>query len=291
MTLRERFAKIDSNPWDRRDVAGHLQRGTMRRLALMLAGCVISLPSGAHDFWIEPDRFVFDAPAPVSVTLRVGQQLKGESVPYISDWIDRFEIDDADGRRTFTSHIGDDPAGISDVRSPGATWIAYQSRDDFVELPSEKFRDYLLMEGMDYILPLREQRDLASRAAREYYVRCVKSLLWWPGSRAADVSTPLGLTLEIVPLGNPYTLPADRKLDVQLLYEGRPAAGLLVKAFTRESPQDQQLHRTDEEGRARLQFDRPGQWIIKTVHMVAVDDDPYGDWRSYWASLTFSIDE
>jgi hypothetical protein len=29
--------------------------------------------------------------------------------------------------------------------------------------------------------------------------------------------------------------------------------------------------------------------MVKTVHMVAVEDDPYGEWRSYWASLTFAI--
>jgi len=256
-----------------------------------LLGVFASPALQAHDFWIEPARFLFDGPGTVAVTLRVGQDYQGDSVPFIDDWIDRFEIHDGQGVRRVESQIGDDPAAVVEARTPGSTWIAYQSRDDFIELPPDKFRDYLRMEGMEFILPQREQRGLAEKPAREYYVRCVKSLLWWPGGRGGDVvSVPLGLTLEIVPLQNPYTLSSGEPLTVRVLHLGRPGMGLLLKAFTREQPEQKQQLRTDAEGRVRLELDRGGTWLVKTVHMVAVDGDTYCDWRSYWASLTFAID-
>ena len=257
-----------------------------RYFPLVLA--LLASPSlQAHDFWIEPSRFVLNSLEPVAVTLRVGERFNGESVPYIDDWIDRFEIHDGEGDRSIYSQVGDDPAGVVAPRTPGASWIAYQSNDDFVELPPDKFADYLRMEGMEYILRLRERRGLAARPAREYYVRCVKGLLWLPGAGGVAVDVPLGLVLEIVPRRNPYTLVPGEKLEVQLLHDGKPAPGLLVKAFTRDDPGNEQTQRTDGTGLASIELDRSGDWVVKAVHMVPVEGDPYGDWRSYWTSLTF----
>lgn len=255
---------------------------------MVAVGLSAGPPAVAHDFWIEPDRFLVADDGPVALTLRVGEHYKGESVPYIDDWIDRFELHDGQGARPISGQIGDDPAGRVAPRSAGASWVAYQSRDDFVELPPDKFAEYLRLEGMESILPLRQRRGLAERPAREYYVRCVKALLWAPGADGVAVDAPLGLTLEIVPEGNPYALAAGEPLVVRLLYQGQPQPGLLVKALTREQPEREQRLRSDAAGRVRIRLDRPGSWMVKTVHMVAVEDDPYGEWRSYWASLTFA---
>ena len=243
----------------------------------------------AHDFWIEAAPYRLEPSEAAEVTLRVGERFKGETIPYIDSWIDRFEIHDGQGMRPITGQVGDDPAGRVTPSGPGASWVAYQSTDDFVELPPAKFNDYLAMEGMEYIRPLREQRGQADQPAREYYVRCVKALLWNPGGDGVAVDAPLDLTLEVVPLANPYRLQPGDTLEVRLLYLGRPVPGLLVKAFTREAPEQEVLVRTDDDGRARIALDRVGTWIVKTVHMVAIKDDPYGDWRSYWASLTFEL--
>lgn len=257
----------------------------------MVAGALLLAAQLAHghDFWIEAEPYSQDAAGPVAVSLLVGEHFKGETLPYIDSWIDRFELHDGMGMRPIEGVMGDDPAGSVQARTGGASWVAYQSTDDFVELPPAKFDDYLAMEGMEYIRPLRERRGQADAPGREYYVRCVKALLWTPGEDGVAVDAPLGLTLEVVPLANPYVMKVDDVLEVRLLHEGRPVPGLLVKAFTREAPEREALQRTDDDGRARLALDRAGTWIVKTVHMVAIEGDPYGDWRSYWASLTFEL--
>lgn len=269
---------------------GGNRRGAFRCLVLAV-GLLASRAAPAHDFWIEPERFRLEAPGPVAVTLRVGERFKGESVPYIDAWIERFESHDGAGVRAVAGQVGDDPAGHVTPRTPGSSWIAYQSRDDFVELPPEKFRAYLEMEGMEYVLPLRAARGQEDAPAREYYARCAKALLHAPGAGGVEVEEPLGLTLEIVPERDPYGLEVGASFGVRLLYLGRPVPGLLVKAFTREAPEREEHQRTDADGRARVTLDRAGTWIVKTVHMVALDGDTYGDWRSYWASLTFALPE
>ncbi len=243
----------------------------------------------AHDFWIEASPYRQAAPGEVAVTLKVGEHFKGETIPYVDSWIDRFEVHDGKGMRPIAGQVGDDPAGRVTPRGPGASWVAYQSTEDFVELPPAKFDAYLDMEGMEYIRPLRERRGQGGQPAREYYVRCVKALVWSEGGDGDAVDVPLGLTLEVVPQANPYALKVGEALEVRLLHEGRPMPGLLVKAFTREAADRESSVRTDDDGRARITLERAGVWIVKTVHMVAIEDDPYGDWRSYWASLTFEL--
>jgi hypothetical protein len=109
-------------------------------------------------------------------------------------------VRDARGVRAVDAPLGADPAGRVELRVPGATWIVYQSSDDFVELAPAKFRSYLADEGMEYVLALRAAR-----------------------------------------------------------------------------------------GQVRLPLAAPGEWLVKAVHMVALEGVPEADWQSYWASLTFAL--
>jgi hypothetical protein len=181
----------------------------------MAAGALLLAMQVAHghDFWIEAEPYSQDAAGPVAVSLLVGEHFKGETLPYIDSWIDRFELHDGMGMRPIEGVMGDDPAGSVQARTGGASWVAYQSTDDFVELPPDKFNDYLAMEGMEYIRPLRERRGQAGKPGREYYVRCVKALLWTSGEDGVAVDTPLGLTLEMIPLTNPYVMKIDDVLE------------------------------------------------------------------------------
>jgi len=264
---------------------------TRRPILAFLALLVLTAvgPAGAHDFWIEPSRFRAESPVMVDIGLRVGQLFKGDSVPYIDSWFSRFEVRDSGGVRPVRSQIGDDPAGRIEQRLPGATWIVYQSSDGFVELPPEKFRHYLESEGMEYILALRESRGMADKPAREQYQRSVKSLLWWPAEDAPFTGADSGLPLELVPLANPYALAPGDLLELEVRFFGQPIPGLLVRAHTRDRPDAVVRARSDAAGRVGLRLASNGDWMVKAVHMVALENHAEADWQSYWASLTFAM--
>lgn len=245
----------------------------------------------AHDFWIEPDRFHGDSGDAVLLTLRQGVGLKGDSLPYITEFFVDFSRTDATGRHPFDSEPGDDPAA-SFVPADGETVVGYFSNRDFVELEPEKFRAYLLDEGMDSIEAERERLGEADSTAREYFVRCAKTLL-----RAGPVTPgrlfdqPLGFPLELVPLDDPGLLQPGDTLRVRLLYEGKPIEGIRVRAFTKDRPREPLDVRTDSAGSVQLLLPGGGIWFIKAVHMRRLEDDPNADWESFWASLLFEIDQ
>ena len=140
---------------------------------------------------------------------------------------------------------------------------------------------------MDAIVAERARRGETAKPGREIYSRAIKSLLAVTGSEAGDVTRPLGLTLEIVPEVDPYRLPSPKSITVRILHEGKPLAGALVHAFPKADPKAGSQTRTEADGRMSFAVDRPGPWLVKTVHMIRAEGDPRADWESLWASLVF----
>jgi len=264
----------------------------MPRNSLCLAIVLILAvgPVRAHDFWIEPSKFVVNLDDSVSLHLREGQELVGNSLPYVTDWFQDFSRSDAKGRAPVVSEMGDDPAAVIRIRSAGTTLLGYRSRANFVALAPKKFENYLRSEGMETIVALRAQLGESDKAAHEFFVRCAKTYLTTNGrALGKELQAPLGYTLELMPADNLHVLSPGDSLNVQLLYLGNPLAGALVTAFRKEKPDAKLRVRTDTQGRARLILSAPGIWFLKAVHMVRLQNDPNADWESYWASLLFEL--
>lgn len=245
----------------------------------------------AHDFWIEPTDFVPATGDRVPLVLRVGEDLSGDRLPYISDWFSDYRVVGPGGSRPVDGRMGDDPAGSFEAEQSGIHVIGYRSTRDFVELEPEKFRSYLEDEGLEGIIALRIERGESGRPAREYYSRCAKSLVAAGDGEPADsFSTGLGYTLEILPEANPYGLSPGDILSLRVIYRNEPIEGILVQGFTASAPADKVTGRTDANGRVALPLERAGLWLLKAVHMIETPADVEGaEWESFWASLTFRL--
>jgi hypothetical protein len=244
-------------------------------------------PLFAHDMWIEPRPFL---PAPgqiVSVRLRVGQNLLGDPLPLDPALVNQFVVEDVAGRRPVVRREGGDPAGLVRVATQGLLVIGYGSNPSPLELPPEKFDQYLKEEGLDAIAALRARRGKAGATVRELFSRCAKSLVLSgpPSDGAGD--RRLGFVLELVAERNPYALRAGQDLPVRLTYENHPLADALVVAMNRSAPSEKLTARTDRDGRVRFRLPLGGMWLIKAVHMVPAPAGSNAAWASFWASLTF----
>ncbi|NND55246.1 MAG: DUF4198 domain-containing protein, partial [Gammaproteobacteria bacterium] len=200
-----------------------------------------------------------------------------------------FTLVTATGRERVISLTGDDPAAVLPMPD-GAALLGYQSLRNLTTLDAAKFNSYLEDEGIAFIRELRIARGEDDAPAPEYFVRCAKALLQSQGGAAGDVySTVLGYTLELIPEQNPYALAPGDELSFRLLLRGEPAAGLLLQAYTRESPDDIQKVRVDADGRARITLVEPGDWLVKAVSIEEETKSPDADWLSYWASFVFAV--
>jgi uncharacterized GH25 family protein len=250
----------------------------LRSFLLAVAVAWVSSPVLAHDFWIEPSAYTPGAGELVRLKLWVGEHLGGETLPRNEVGIERFAAIRGTSEAPVLGIDGSDPAGILRPTLPGGLVIAYRSERNPVTLDPKKFADYLALEGLPQVAP-----------GREVFSRCAKSLLAIGGTGGPTLTQPVGLTLELIPEADPYTLAPGGTLSVRLLYEGKPLAGAMVMALDATDAQSPQKIRSDGDGRATFTLPRSGAWLIKAVHMIRAPRDAGAAWESFWASLTFEI--
>src|SRR3954469_48664 len=236
-------------------------------------------PMSAHDFWLEPSTF---SPRPgqiLGVRLRVGQDLLGDPVPRDPALVNRFIFEDAGGPKPLVGRDGADPAGFLRVADPGLLVIGYLSNPSSVELPADKFNQYLKDEGLDAIVALRARRNQSGAAGRELFLRCAKSLVLSGPASPSQADRQLGFTLELVAERNPYATLAGEDLPLRLTFEKTPLAGALVTAINKANPSEKQTARTNADGRVRFRLPRGGMWLIKAVQMVPAPSGSNADWK------------
>jgi uncharacterized GH25 family protein len=262
-----------------------------RPMALLIAVAVALSHASvmAHDMWIEPTTF---SPLPgqiVGVRLRVGQDLLGDPLPLDPALVNQFVMENGEGQQPVVRRAGADPAGLLRVALPGLTVIGYRSNPSAVELPADKFNQYLQEEGLDKIAAERTRRHETGVTARELFARCAKSLMWSGAPTDAPGDRRLGFTLELVAERNPYALRPGQDLPVRLTYENRPLAGAQVAAINQLNPSEKLTGRSDRDGRVRFRLHPGGMWLIKAVHMIPAPAGSTAEWASFWASLTFEL--
>jgi len=244
-----------------------------------------TLPLDAHDFWIAPTEYQPPVNTRTEFNLLVGQNLSGDSIPWIPEWFHDYRVIGPDGAKPVRGIIGDIPAGGFTPDKDAVYVAGYYSLPELAELDAEKFNSYLEAEGLEHALAQRKQNDMLGEPGNEYYSRCAKSLIKsGSGANTSALSTVIGYPLEIIPLDNPFG--DGNSLRVQLLYQSKPISGLSVFAFNEAFPENVQRINTDQNGIAEIALNQTGVWLIKSVHIFEIEN-PSADWESFWASLTF----
>ncbi|MFN0009716.1 MAG: DUF4198 domain-containing protein [Planctomycetota bacterium] len=271
----------------------HTFRGAV--LPFLIAAALAST-AWSHDFWIRPSSFRPGATDRIEIDLRVGEGFRGEAVARNPSKIDRFvAVRKPGAEEPIVGIEGKAPAGFLRAAHPkepdagGALWIVYRSKPSFVELQAEKFESYLAEEGLEHIVKARQERNESSKAGRELYSRCAKSLVCTGPGEGAGAPAQLGLPLEILPEGDISRMRPGEALVLQLVFRGRPVEGLLVGCESEKEPEKEVRRRTDAEGRVRFEGVEKGVWLVRAVHMVRAADGLDADWESFWASLTFEV--
>lgn len=244
---------------------------------VFLVMCVAAR-AAAHDFWIEPSTFRPAVGQLFTASLLVGQNFVGEPIPRSTPLIDAFIVSDVSGQRPVNGFENHDPAGYIRLPQAGLAIIGYRSKPSQLELPAEKFNEFLLQEGLDRVRQVRMARGEMNRPDRERFFRYAKAIV---GSGAGGFDQPLGYRLEIIPETDPLDF---KPLRLRLLFEGKPLAGALVTAIDRNG---RLSARSDASGHVTFALPKNGVWLIKSVHMIPAPPGTNADWESLWASLTF----
>ncbi|MBI3004143.1 MAG: DUF4198 domain-containing protein [Ignavibacteriales bacterium] len=250
-----------------------------------------------HDFFLFPSPFSINEKGKVKIAIHVDDVFPGNAVKWSASRVLRFE-------HRFGSSMADlrkkepekDSSGvIVSIEGLGLNMFALDWAARLIELKPDQFSHYLESEGLDHILKMRKERGEENKNGRERYSRFVKTLVHNGLGNSEALSKVVGQHIELVPLENPYVKQVGDSLRVQLLFQGKPQSNALISSTyagaTKKADTYAQSARTNEQGIVYIRLTHGGPWLVRTVHMLPVANDKDADWESWWASVTFEVQQ
>jgi hypothetical protein len=252
-------------------------------------------PAYSHDFWLQPNRYKIAPGIPNDMTIQVGHaQFRARWSGQLERIIQFRSIGPHD-RTDLHDQMKPTPQRDATLTfaNPGVEVLVFQSNHASSVLPSIRFNDYLRAEGLTPALEIRAKTGQMDAPGREIYSRCAKALILVgaPGATAQpQVTQPVGLPLEIVPLRDPYTLGINEALPVQVLFLGKPLAGATVMLTNLEfDGQALETKLSDKNGRASFIVPHLGTWLVNVLWTQPIQNNPAGDFDTTFSSLTFGF--
>lgn len=242
----------------------------------------------AHDFWLAAANWTPPPGSPVTITAGIGETFPTRTQFRVrGNWLEQWRILGADGDvQAAPDFRAEGVAVATDVvlPGPGAYLAVAAVRALVTEMKGPAFTEYLKEESLDRIIAARAAAGETDATTKEIYARYAKVAIRTGAGDGAHLTRPAGLKAEFIPAADPTAIRPGRPLTLQLVADGRPVAGAVVAAVADGAVQKAT---TDDEGRVTFTPDRPGAWLVKTVHMVRLPPGSPADWESYWVTLAF----
>lgn len=269
----------------------------MKKVIVFLSVTIISLAVIAHEFWLQPQKYVFNNGETASIKFNVGESFTGENWTGNNDKINQLTHYTPSNKQIDIAGLVSDKKGDSiqlKLEEDGTHMIIYNSKNSFINLVSAKFNPYLKEDGLSETVAYRKLHNETNKNGKEYYQRSVKTILQVGSLHTDALLKPTSLPLDIIPSENVYNLGNQGKnpiIQFTVLFNKKPLANKLVKVWHKTANQKTELTdlRTNSLGKIATKIALNGSYMISCVHMERNTIDTAADWQSYWASVTFGF--
>jgi uncharacterized GH25 family protein len=264
----------------------------MKKSLLLITITFFVLPIVAHEFWLQPEKFIYKKGEHINIRFWVGEDFNG------SNWSgNRAKVNSL---QLYTGSTTDDLANkISEekgdslqlgVVGEGTAMVAFNSANSFIQLDAVRFNAYLKEDGLQNAIDYRSAHNETDSAGKEFYQRSVKTLMQ-VGNIKNNISHPANLPLDIIPLKNPYALKNNDPLTVRILFNKQILSNQLINVWQRVSNKTtRQQYHTNEKGELLFRVAANGKWMVSTVKMIRLNNTPQANWQSYWGSCTWGYE-
>ena len=247
----------------------------------------------AHEFWLNPDKFIYKRTEKINVKFLVGENFEGDNWQGNNQRIKSLKIY-YDGVSDDLTPVVTEAAGDSIeyfMIDEGTNLIAFNSNNSYINLEPGNFNEYLEEDGLLNALEYRKQNNEMGCNGREFYQRCAKTLVQIGEIKDQSFGIVTSMPIDIIPSSNPYQLKNKEQLRVKIYYQGSPLPNALIKIWHRvKNKTGKKELKTDSKGEIVFPVSTNGKWMISTVRMERLFDNPICDWQSYWGSLTWGYE-
>jgi uncharacterized GH25 family protein len=264
----------------------------MKKIILIITVFLLMLPILAHEFWLQPEKFMYQPGENINIRFWVGEDFNGMNWGGNHDKVSSLQLyrdDIIDDMADQLSGEKGDSLQLS-IFDEGTPMVVFNSTNSFIQLDSAKFNTYLKEDGLTDALDYRAAHNENDSAGREFYQRSVKTLVQ-VGDKKSNISRQTNLPLDIIPLSNPYAAKSNDTLAVKLLFKKQPLNNQLVNVWQRSNGKTtKREYHTNSKGIIHFGMFTAGKWMVSTVKMIHLDNDPAAGWQSYWGSCTWGYE-
>lgn len=267
-------------------------------IAFLAVTCTIK--TFAHEFWLLPQIFNYQAGQKVYVRFQVGENFTGENWHGDKDKMNLLSATSNNYQFNLLPSMGTtagDSVRLDTIIYPGNYTITYHGKNSYIELEAKKFNAYLEEEGLLEALRYRKLAGQDTAVGRENYQRCAKTLIRIKSRmgksdylKTSFYVAPTDLPIDIVPLDNPYNLKQPGLISFNVYFQNRLLRTGKVMLWQRLNGKTTQTVLDVEAGIVKANINPAGTWMISLVRMIQDPVKGSGYWQSYWGSLTWGYE-
>ena len=252
---------------------------------------VLCFAAGAHEFWLQPGKYIYEVGETAVISFKVGENFNGEPWDLKRHRVVRVEAHHGSAVVDYKTSVKEGQKDNLEIpmSEEGTHLIVMQSNTAFIKLDGATFNEYLNEDGLSEIVALREKSKTLNDSSREFYSRHAKLLIQVGNKKDDTFKKEIGLPIEIIPEQNPYHLKKGDVNRYKILWQGKPLFGALVKVWNRynNTTAIQNIY-SEKNGTIEVRLSNSGEWMISVVKMVP-STEKGADWQSYWGSLVFGV--
>lgn len=261
----------------------------MRKSILFLLVMALSIGLGAHEFWMEPDRFYYEPSETIRLCFRVGENFEGENWEGNRERMTSLQLYQNSLQDDLTAEMGlekGDSLELS-LADEGTAMFTMESKSKYIFLEPKAFEAYLAEDGLTTAATYRKEHNETDSAGREYYKRSIKSIVQVGEELDRRCTRPTSLPLDIIPEQNPYDTLAADSITFTLYFKGKTIPNQLIKVWNRNKGMTSKWDlNSDVSGKIRFPLKKTGSWMVSSVIMERQVVDSVV-WQSYWGSCTW----
>lgn len=261
------------------------------RSIILCSVLIFVLPVIAHEFWLEPQQYLFSRGEEINIRFKVGENFHGDNWKGSREKVNFLNLYFSDVMDSSLNQSINDEPGDSlqfSMFEEGTAMVVFNNVNSFIELDAQKFTAYLNEDGLTNAIDYRKQNKETDSMGRELYQRSVKTIVQ-VGSNKTDVyKKQTSLPLDIIPLSHPYSVASKQTMKMKVLFQKQPLANQKIRVWHKmpDGVTDSSFT-SNTNGEISFTIEPKGEWMVSCVNMVRLSDDPKAQWQSYWGSCTW----
>ena len=262
----------------------------MKKSFFILQGFLLVLPVVAHEFWLQPDQFIYKKNDVANISFLVGENFEGENWRGSRSKIKSLQFYHWKTKTDISGLLPSTTGGSVQLplKTEGTMMVTFNSNNSFIALDAAKFNGYLKEDGLTNAITYRLQHHETDSGSREFYQRSVKTIFQAGKPTDNTFYRETDLPVDIIPLQNPYALKMNDTLTVKILFQKRPLTNYKIRLWYKEK--DTAVNTdlfSNEKGLIKFPIVLKGKWMVSTVKMEPITNNLKANWQSYWGSCTW----